>query len=115
MAIKWSVAVTLLRIAGSQKQFVYSIWTIMVASFLSAAIFIIGVANICHPITTLWGETTTGSCNQKLNSSISFFFSAAEILTDWALAILPAFLLWNIQMNSKVKFSVALILGLAAL
>jgi hypothetical protein len=75
----------------------------------------VGVANICHPITTLWGETTTGSCNLKLNSNVSFFFSAIEIATDWSLAILPGALLWNIQMRSNVKLSVAVILGLAAL
>ncbi|CZR65919.1 related to integral membrane protein [Phialocephala subalpina] len=114
VAIKCSIAITLLRIADTRRQFVWVIWSIMIASFLSSVIFIIGVANICHPITTLWGETTTGSCNLKLNSDVSFFFSAIEIATDWALAILPGVLLWNIQMKSKVKASVALILGMAA-
>ncbi|RQM07997.1 hypothetical protein DH86_00003615 [Scytalidium sp. 3C] len=65
-------------------------------------------------ITTLWGETTTGSCNLKLDSDVSFFFSAVEILTDWSLAILPGILLWHIQMKAKVKLSVAVILGLGA-
>lgn len=87
----------------------------MVASGLSAIIFMVGVANICHPITTLWGETTNGTCNPKLDSDISFFFSAIEIVTDFALAILPAILLWDIQMKKTVKFSVIIILGMAAL
>lgn len=87
----------------------------MVATGISAIVFIAGIANICHPITTLWGETTTGSCNLKLNSDVSFFFSAIEIVTDFSLAILPAVLLWNIQMKAKVKISVAVILGLGAL
>lgn len=93
----------------------WTIWVIISATAFSAIIFIIGVANICHPITTLWGETTTGSCDAKLNSDVSFFFSAIEITTDWSLAILPAVLLWDIQMKKRVKFSVAVILGLAAL
>ncbi|KAF8849496.1 hypothetical protein BDZ45DRAFT_809889 [Acephala macrosclerotiorum] len=114
VAIKCSIAITLLRIANTRRAFVWAIWSIMIASFLSSVIFVIGVANICHPITTLWGETTTGSCNLKLNSDVSFFFSAIEIATDWALAILPAALLWNIQMKSRVKASVAVILGMAA-
>jgi uncharacterized membrane protein len=75
----------------------------------------VGISNICHPITTLWGETTTGTCNLELNSDVSFFFSAIEIITDWTLAILPAALLWNIQMKATVKFSVAIILGMGAL
>ncbi|KAL3421925.1 hypothetical protein PVAG01_06081 [Phlyctema vagabunda] len=114
VAIKCSIAVTLLRIADSRRRYVWTIWGIMIATFISAVIFIVTIANICHPITTLWGETTTGTCNLKLNSDISFFFSAVEITTDWALAILPAILLWNIQMKARVKASVALILGLAA-
>lgn len=83
-------------------------------SVISTIVFIIGVANICHPITTLWGETTTGSCNLQLNTDVSFFFSAIEIVTDFALAILPMVLLWNIQMKRTVKASVTVILGLAA-
>jgi hypothetical protein len=43
------------------------------------------------------------------------FFSAIEIITDWSLALLPAVLLWNVQMKSSVKVSVAVILALASL
>lgn len=49
VAIKCSIAVTLLRIAASRGHFVYSIWAVMIATVLSAIIFMIGVANICHP------------------------------------------------------------------
>ncbi|PQE34083.1 cation-transporting atpase 4 protein [Rutstroemia sp. NJR-2017a WRK4] len=114
VTIKCSIAVTLLRIADSRRRYVWTIWGIIAATAMSAIVFIIGVANICHPITTLWGETTTGSCNLQLNSDVSLFFSAIEIATDWSLAILPAVLLWNIKMKSRVKASVACILGLAA-
>ncbi|KFZ04955.1 hypothetical protein V501_08804 [Pseudogymnoascus sp. VKM F-4519 (FW-2642)] len=112
--IKCSIAITLLRIADTRRSFMWTIWAIMAATAISAIVFIAGIANICHPITTLWGETTTGSCNLKLNSDVSFFFSAIEIVTDFSLAILPAILLWNIQMKARVKFSVAIILGLGA-
>jgi hypothetical protein len=115
MAIKCSIAFTLIRIAEGRKSFKWALYTIIFATACSAIIFIAGIANICHPITTLWGETTTGSCDLKLNSDVSFFFSAIEIATDWSLAILPAALLWNVQMKTSVKSSVAVILGLAAL
>ncbi|KAH8701912.1 hypothetical protein BGW36DRAFT_356056 [Talaromyces proteolyticus] len=114
VVIKCSIAVALLRIADSRRRFTWTIWATMIASVLSAVIFMVGVANICHPITTLWGETTNGTCNPTLDSDISFFFSAVEIMTDFTLAILPAVLLWNIQMKNRVKFSVIIILGMAA-
>lgn len=87
----------------------------MAMTAIAAVIFIIAIGNLCHPITTLWGETTYGTCNPSLNSNVSFFFSAVSIVTDWSLAILPGVLLWNIQMKSRVKLSVAIMLGLAAL
>jgi hypothetical protein len=115
VVIKCSIAITLIRIADSRRRFTWTIYGIMASTAISAIIFMIGVANICHPITTLWGQTTTGSCNLKLDSDVSFFFSAIEILTDWSLAILPAVLLWKIQMKTRVKVSVAIILALGAL
>ncbi|UKZ74634.1 hypothetical protein TrVFT333_002304 [Trichoderma virens FT-333] len=112
--IKASIAMTLLRIAESRRRYKWIIWSVIIATIISCIVFIAGISNICHPITTLWGETTTGTCNLDLNSDVSFFFSAIEIITDWALAFLPGALLWNIQMKSRVKFSVAIILGMGA-
>ncbi|KAI7784998.1 cation-transporting atpase 4 [Diaporthe eres] len=111
--IKASICITLLRIADSRRRFVWTIWLIIGATAVASIVFILVIANICHPITALWGETT-GVCNPILNSSVSFFFSAVSIVTDLALAILPAILLIPLQMRWRVKISVALMLGLAA-
>lgn len=56
-----------------------------------------------------------GECNLTLDTDVSIFFSAIEILTDATLAILPAFILWNIQMKPRLKIIVALILAMATL
>ncbi|KAH8652247.1 cation-transporting ATPase 4 [Xylariales sp. PMI_506] len=112
--IKCSICVTLLRVADARRRFVWTLRGLMAGVAIAAIVFIAAIANICHPITNLWGETTTGTCNSKLNSSVSFFFSAVSIITDWTLAILPAILLWSIQMEKRMKISIAFILGLAA-
>ncbi|KAH9219496.1 hypothetical protein DL95DRAFT_422703 [Leptodontidium sp. 2 PMI_412] len=105
------------KMKGIKAKFFYAggvvIWGVMALSFLSAVAFIVAIANIYRPITTLWGETTTGSCNIQLNGDVSYF-SAMEILTDGALALLPAVLLWNVQIRRRVKASVAVILGMGA-
>lgn len=93
----------------------WTIWAVVIISTIAGLVMIIGIANVCHPITTLWGETTTGKCDSKLNSSLGFFFSAVSILTDWTLAVVPGLLLWNIQMKPRIKLSVILMLGLGAL
>ncbi|KAJ4987870.1 hypothetical protein SVAN01_06600 [Stagonosporopsis vannaccii] len=111
--IKCSISVTILRIAASQRRYDYSIYLIMGLTWVAAIVFCAGIASICQPIETLWGEVH-GTCNLQLNSNVSFFFSAIEILTDWSLAILPGVLLWNVQMKSTVKMSVAIVLALAS-
>ncbi|KAL3607046.1 hypothetical protein FPOAC2_02020 [Fusarium poae] len=111
--IKSSICVTMLRICDARRRFVWTLWGIMGITVFTAIVFIIATANICHPIETLWGDAN-GECNTKVNSSVGFYFSAVSILTDWILAILPAILLWNIQMKQRVKFPVIVMLGLGA-
>ncbi|KAK6836629.1 hypothetical protein PG987_007124 [Apiospora arundinis] len=112
--IKCSISVTLLRIADARRRFVWTLRALMGLTSIAAIVFILAIANICHPITMLWGETTEGSCNPSLNSSVSFFFSAVSIVTDLVLATLPGILMWRVNMKKTVKFSVVVILGLAA-
>jgi len=131
MFIKISVAVALLRIAANRKPFKWGLWALIAATVIAAAVFCIGIANICtfvycptynactnclpgHPINTLWGESK-GVCNLQLNTNVSLFYSAIEIAADFSLSILPAILLWNVQMKTRVKSSVAIMLGLASL
>jgi hypothetical protein len=114
MFIKISVAVTLLRIASTRPVFEWTLYGLIAATAIAALVFVVGIANICHPISTLWGEAN-GVCNLQLNTNVSLFFSAIEILTDFSLSIMPAILLWNVQMKGRVKASVAVMLALASL
>ncbi|KAH9863703.1 hypothetical protein J1614_009635 [Plenodomus biglobosus] len=113
MFIKISVAVTLLRIATNRRPFTWTIYGLIAAAIIAVLVFIIGIANICHPINTLWGESQ-GTCNLQLNTNVSLFFSAIEIVTDFGLSILPAILLWNVHMKAKLKASITVMLGLAS-
>lgn len=112
--IKSSICICLIRIAEARRRFIWSLWGLVALQSGAAVIFIIAIGNICHPATALWGGTG-GVCNTSLNSYVSFFFSAVSIVTDLPLAVLPAILLWPIQMKRRLKFSVVVILGLAAL
>ncbi|RGP74454.1 integral membrane [Fusarium longipes] len=111
--IKSSICVTMLRICDSRRRFVWTLWGVIALTVVTAIIFILATANICHPIETLWGDAN-GKCNIKVNSSIGYYFSAVSIVTDWTLAILPAILLWNIQMKQRVKLPVIFMLSLGA-
>jgi hypothetical protein len=47
--------------------------------------------------------------------NVYFFCTSVNIFTDWATALMPIALLWNVQMNRNTKISVAGILGLGIL
>jgi hypothetical protein len=115
MFIKISVAVALLRIAAGRPLFMWGLWGLIGITVVAAVVFVVGIANICesnfhynkspahnqtgYPINTLWGESK-GTCNLQLNTNVSLFFSAVEIVTDFSLSIMPAILLWDVQMVS---------------
>lgn len=111
--IKSSICVCLVRIADGRRRFAWTLWGLIALQFGAAVIFIVAIGNICHPVDALWGARP-GVCNARLNSAVSFFFSAVSIVTDLMLAILPAILIWPIQMKRRVKTSVVVILGMAA-
>ncbi|CAN9103692.1 unnamed protein product [Alternaria sp. RS040] len=113
MFVKISVAVALLRIAANRQFFTWALRALIGATIVAALVFCIGIANICHPINTLWGESN-GTCNLQLNTNVSLFYSAIEIAADFSLSIMPAILLWNVQMKGAVKASVAVMLALAS-
>ncbi|SPO06295.1 related to integral membrane protein [Cephalotrichum gorgonifer] len=112
--IKVSICVALLRISGTNKIFKISLYAIIGISTVAGFGSMIGIAVSCTPPSAFWNPAGGGSCNALVNTFAAYFISACSILTDFGLAILPAFMLWNVQLNRSVKASVAIILGFAA-
>ena len=112
--IKLSICMALMRIADVKRRFLFSLYAIACLSTVAAIISIIVIANICHPAPAMWGAVE-GECSPALNSGIGYFLSAVSITTDWALAILPAVMLYNVQLKRSIKVSVAGVLALGAL
>ncbi|KAF1947727.1 hypothetical protein EJ02DRAFT_449209 [Clathrospora elynae] len=114
--VKLSIALMLNRIAGNKKIFVYANYGIMVlcvSANLAAALYIIFQ---CKPVEAAWRADLMaegGYCESPVYlQSIYYFDSSVNIFTDWASALMPIALLWNVQMNRNTKISVAGILGL---
>lgn len=63
-----------------------------------------------------WFTTMPGSCQDRgIQTSLSYAVAVVSILSDWIFAILPIFLLWNVQLDWRVKCSVIGMLGLGVL
>jgi hypothetical protein len=46
---------------------------------------------------------------------LTYVVSVANILTDWSVALIPIFILWNLQMAKKLKKMAALVMGVGVL
>jgi hypothetical protein len=57
-----------------------------------------------------------GKCNgRSIQTVLSYAVAVVSISTDWIFATLPIFLLWNVQLDWRVKSSVMAMLGLGIL
>lgn len=112
--IKNSICMTLLRIAIKKSHR----WALYITMGLSTAIGIVGfvgMLTVCQPVSAQW-ITGSGKCAPRSTTiAIHYLISAGAIVTDWACAIIPAFILWNAQMRRNVKLSVGIVLGLGSL
>ncbi|KAF2176653.1 hypothetical protein K469DRAFT_606539 [Zopfia rhizophila CBS 207.26] len=116
LSIRTCIAFQLCRVAMTRKQYLYVIYGMMVANSLTLVMVFIFQLTQCKPIAFNWDKTIPGgNClDQKYLTGISFSMSAVNITTDWACALLPIPLLWNVQMNRRKKISVGIILSMGA-
>ncbi|TLS26468.1 hypothetical protein PpBr36_04193 [Pyricularia pennisetigena] len=113
VTLKWSIGFTLLRIAGGKR------WvTVLIYSCLVLVTICTGGTGMylffgCDPVQKNWHAELPGTCHpREIQTALSFLVAAVSILTDWVFAILPAVLIWKLQMPSRVKMSVIGLLGL---
>ncbi|KAL2210664.1 hypothetical protein CC79DRAFT_1366047 [Sarocladium strictum] len=115
MAIKASIAIFLLRICV-HKYHKIIIWTVTGITEVYSLFFFLLFVLQCRPTALFWLRYTAsppeGHCLDATVVSNAFYgYSAISCLTDWTYALLPIFLVWNLQMNRSTKISVIVILA----
>ncbi|OJD30262.1 fad binding domain-containing protein [Diplodia corticola] len=93
------------------------LWTLIAVSVVASTVACVIVFSGCRPFEATWDKTIPGAkCTGAANSlSTSYIISAITIVTDWSCALMPVFIVWDVQMHWKVKVSVCLVLGLGVL
>ncbi|KAG0647006.1 hypothetical protein D0Z07_6147 [Hyphodiscus hymeniophilus] len=117
MALKFSIAVFLLRIAVARVHRLIIWTTVAVAELYSAFYFFLFVLQ-CRPSAYFWTQYTggRGSCiDPTVTVDATYAYSAISCAADWILGIVPVFLVWNLQMNPRTKIVVAMILAVGAI
>ncbi|KAF9875413.1 cation-transporting atpase 4 [Colletotrichum karsti] len=112
--IKSSICFTVFRITN-RRRYRFILWSVMIASVLSTTVGFIAVVAVCRPISFTWDKSQDGVCApSNIITSISYMISVLAIITDWTCAIVPTFVVWGLQMKSRVKASVCAVLALGA-
>jgi hypothetical protein len=120
MALKFSIAIFLLRICVSRYQKVIIYTVLSVTEVYSASFFLLFVLQ-CQPTTYFWQRynekyTAGGKCiDVHVIANAFFAYSAISCWTDWTLGLLPIALVWNLQMTTRMKITVAAILAVGAM
>ncbi|KAI9151378.1 hypothetical protein HJFPF1_08580 [Paramyrothecium foliicola] len=119
MAIKASIAIFLLRICVHRSHKII-IWVVTGVTEVYSLFFFLLFVLQCRPTSLFWLRYTAdppkGTCLDATIVSNAFYgYSAISCLTDWTYSILPIFMVWNLQMNRRVKVSVVLILAAGAI
>lgn len=90
---------------------------ITIVELYSAFFFFLFVLQ-CRPSSYFWTQYTggTGTCvNPKVTVNATYAYSAISCFADWSLGLMPVFLIWNIQMDTRTKLSVVAILSVGAM
>jgi hypothetical protein len=117
MALKLSIAIFLLRIAVDRIHRIIIYVTTITIELTSFAYFFIFILQ-CIPSEFFWTQYIggKGKCvNPKVTVDASYVYSAVTCACDWTLGLMPIFLVWNLQMNSRTKISVGIILAVGAM
>ncbi|KAK7706855.1 hypothetical protein SLS57_009526 [Botryosphaeria dothidea] len=109
--IKWSICIAMLRIT-TNKTIKWALYMIMFLSMVAALTTDIAVLAWCHPVAATWDKRKGTCADASVITNVSYFISSVSILTDWSCAILPAFILWNVQLRFRIKAPVAVVLAL---
>lgn len=123
MALKVAIGIFLLRIAVSRVHQTI-IWVVIIVTEVYSTFFFFLFVLQCRPSSFFWTQhylmndprRGSGNCvDPKLTVDCFYAYSAISCVGDWVLGILPIFIVWNLQMNTRTKISVACILAVGAM
>lgn len=110
---KIAIASALFRVTN-RSLYRYILWTVIALSCIVLAIAILSLILLCKPWPATWNPTL-GTCGDRgIITALSYAASAVTIITDWTCAIIPYFVLKDLQLPVKVRYSLISLLSLGA-
>lgn len=67
----------------------------------------------CNPVAHYWNDAIPGRCIPlHVYVGLGYLYSAVSVLTDLIFALLPAFIIWHLQIRSDIRYILILLMGL---
>lgn len=103
---KISIGCFLLRISVKRIH-TWIIYTAMFVSTFACTAFFFVTLFQCNPIRFFWAKSLEdGTCiNNTVIIALGFIYSIFSIIADFTFALLPAFLVWNLQLKRRTKIA----------
>ncbi|KAH6645813.1 hypothetical protein BKA67DRAFT_86689 [Truncatella angustata] len=119
IASKMSIGCFLLRITV-KKVHIWTIYTAMLFSVLAGIAFFLVTLLQCSPVNFFWervgtfyGNPHNGTCvSVEVIIGLAALYSSFSVISDFTFAILPGFLLWDLQIDRRIKFTIIPILAM---
>ncbi|ETS78740.1 hypothetical protein PFICI_08593 [Pestalotiopsis fici W106-1] len=116
---KLSIGFFLLRITV-KKIHIWIVYGAMFFSVLSGIAFFLVTLLQCTPVSFFWervgefyGDPMEGTCvSAEVIIGLAALYSTFSVLSDFTFAILPAFLLWDLKIDRRTKFTIIPILAM---
>lgn len=123
IACKLSFAWFLLRIT-TQRLHSLIIYVASMCTVLAGLAFFLVTLLQCHPISHYWDKyqdearksDPTATCvPMNIIMALAYVYSVSSVLTDFTFAILPAFVIWNLQLEKRAKIAVIFLVSMGCL
>ncbi|KAL4972773.1 hypothetical protein BDW66DRAFT_162614 [Aspergillus desertorum] len=115
---KIAIALALLRLAV-RRLHRFILWAVCVVIVIIGLVFWLVLLLNCWPVEYFWERTNIlkqGKCiSTNILLIIAYCYSSLTIVCDITLGILPACLIWNLQMSRRTKLALVGVLSLGAI
>ncbi|KAF2631059.1 hypothetical protein BU25DRAFT_360897 [Macroventuria anomochaeta] len=114
IAVKTSIGLFLLRVTIKPIHR-WIIYIVMGLTVLTGLVFFFVTLLQCAPLSYFWDKKSqTGWCvDADVIIALTFLYSAVSVICDFTFALLPIFLVWNLNMSVKTRVLLIPILGMA--
>lgn len=117
--IKSSICATIMRIASNKINLRMTVYALLAITWASFFITFVGTLTYCQPVNAIWQPLLILTGQAKCAPVKTFIIightaTVSTIVTDLALVVVPAIILWNTQMKKQAKLQAFGLLSFAS-